>query len=173
MTAASSEESPRWAWFAHHQIQFVIGAIAVALLADLTDTDAISLLSSVLLVGFLIGQHAVRRHTGILCGRCLDNVPTDAAVQVKRRDWSLRLYHWELAHPLLVLVGVLAIIATDLVFGHGAISIYIVWPWFAVEAWSQRFHNRVAPWCPYCRGGGGGHHEHVPDPLPTGTKRST
>lgn len=155
MTAsASSEESPRWAWFAHHQITFVLAGIAVSATADLTGINGIAWVATGLLIAFLVGESAVTRHTGILCARCIDRVPTDASVQVVRRDWLLRIRHWVWAHSGRVGWAGLAVIVAASWFGHGHAIGYVVWPWLALEAYAQRFHNRVAPWCKYCRNDG-------------------
>lgn len=151
--AASSEESPQWAWFAHHQITFVLAALTAEIASDLTDLDALSWTATALLCAFVAGQFAVVRHTGILCRRCLDRIPTDASVQAERRDWLLRLRHWTWAHPIKIMLAVLVLISIDIAT-RTDVSPYVVWPWFALEAWAQRFHNQVAPWCKYCRNDG-------------------
>lgn len=179
MSTASASESPRWAWFAHHQMQFIIVAISVAVASDLIELlgfdiagRVLSVIGTACLIGFCVSLSAGRRHLGMLCARCLDSVPTDAAVQVRRRDWALRLRHWTWAHPWLTLTPILALFVVSLFVPTAWVAVYVLWPWFALDTWTQRFHNRVGPWCPYCRGGGGGSGETValPDPVPTGRK---
>lgn len=167
----SSEENPRWAWFAHHQLALVIAAISIVIVGDLLGNPLINLSGSALMCAFLIGSVATTKHTGILCGRCIDKIPTDGAVLVKRRDWALRLRHQLVARPWVPFAIIMALIVVDMLLVEGAaVSTYIIWPWFALDAWTVRFHGRVAPWCPYCRNDGWGDHAHSPDPQPTGTK---
>ena len=172
MSAISSEESPFWAFFAHHQMWFISGAIGIGTLGIVIDDKGTRALATGLLVLFIAGQLAVQNHTGILCSRCLERAPTNAAVLAKRRDWMLRLFHWEQAHPFKIMLALLVMVALDIwLLSPSSVMPFTVWPWFALSALALRFHNRVAPWCPYCKGGGGGHGAHTPDPVPSGTKR--
>lgn len=171
--SASGEESPFWAWLAHHQMPIIFGAIGLGTLGVVIDEPLSRAVAAGLMVMFMCSQSAVIRHTGILCGRCLERVPTNAAVLVKRRDWALRLYHWQGRRALLILGLIIAAVVVDWFVAPSGISwlSFTVWPWFALSAATIRFHNRVAPWCPHCKGWDDGDHAHAPDPMPTGTKK--
>jgi hypothetical protein len=168
----SGEDSPRWAWFAHHQIALVVVAIVIGAGAAITGNVIAEYVGSAFLLAFTVGTVATVRHTGIVCARCLDDLPTDAAVLVKRRDWVLRFHHWLMDHPVWTIGSLAAVIAVcHLLLPNGG-NVFIVWPLLGFQAWARRFHGRVAPWCPYCRGDDGGAPASTPRPVPTGTKQS-
>lgn len=177
MSTASAGESPRWAWFAHYQMQFVIGAIAVVVISDISKlldlaviANALGWVATFCLLVFCVANSAVNVHLGMLCSRCLDAIPVDGAVQVKRRDWALRARHWMWAHPWRAGLTLIALLVLSFFGPFAWIGHYVLWPFFAVDTWMTRFHRRVVPWCPYCRGGGGGGLVELPNPVPTGSK---
>jgi hypothetical protein len=116
------------------------------------------------------GMAASIRHFELLCTTCLDRVPDDAPVQVKRKDRALRFVHWSRRRIGLVGIGVLVtVIAADLVDALAWLAVPL-WALFVFDEWAVQFHARVVPWCPYCRGGGGGPREASPTPDPVGVK---
>ena len=168
--STAQEPRSRWAFFAHHMLTFVVIGITLYAVADLTGLTAIGLTASLFLVAFMVGEYAATRHTGLLCPRCIDAIPADGQVQAERRDWALRLTHWTMAYPGRTVLAVVAVWAADLATPGLAFSGYILWPWWGVQAWALQFHNRVIPWCPYCRDDDGGHEAATPTPDPAGAK---
>lgn len=179
-TASEPQEAASWqAWLVHHHFAFGVAAIAASTVGYITNAWAIDGLGVIAYLVFLTGLICSVRHTGLLCGYCLERIPTDAAVQAKRRDWALRMHHWVRAHNLAAVVAQLVVLVAAMVVRVALdmelfrlVTPLVLWPCLVTGAWAMRFHDRVAPWCPYCRGGGGGMGVESPSPVPTGTKTS-
>lgn len=179
-TASDPRDAGTWqAWLVHHHVAIGATSIAASIVSYITDAWAIDGLGAIGYLLFLIGVACTIRHTGLLCGHCLERIPTDAAVQAKRRDWALRMFHWVQVRYKAVVVALLAVLVAAMAVRSvldmepaRLVFPLVLWPAMVTEAWVLRFHDRVAPWCPYCRGGGGGMGVGSPSPVPTGSKTS-
>lgn len=175
-----------WTWIAHHQ-PAVIGLIGAFFLLDLLVSSWFTI--AIVATGALLGAVGVWHLRVRICERCADDVPLDGAAAAEKNRMSLWLVHristpldgflQHIAnHPILIAVASVAVVfALDWI---GALSIIVagirvVWlPLFVATILFLMYgmragqrHDSLQPWCPWCRSGGGGDDETVPEPRPT------
>jgi hypothetical protein len=108
------------------------------------------------------------QHREHLCERCAAATPLDPQKQVVRWKTLLRLTHvknlfWIWLGIIAVQVAVThAVPPGPLPYAVDAAVSFLI----GVLITAVWVHNRLQPWCPYCRWGKGGEHEEVPDPDP-------
>ena len=158
-------------WFGHNEPWLFAVIWAVSLFGNqfahyrvLTATIVVAL-ASALLLGVVV-------HERRLCERCAnpDLVEVlDPARAVERRRRMLRFYH---AHWLR-LISAFGLTAVVMLPGRGVLEILAMTAFCAlavVGALSQRIHNRLVPWCPWCGDDWrrDWDDEVAPQPVPTG-----
>ncbi|MGW7006583.1 hypothetical protein ACWGCW_28130 [Streptomyces sp. NPDC054933] len=110
--------------------------------------------------------------TGALCERC-GVVPDDVEERARRRRPLLAWEHamhgtrrrYRASHTLWY-----ALVGASLLVPHGAwsrVASTAALAWILAELWATRVHNRLGPWCPWCRGGGDDDTEAAPTPSPS------
>src|SRR5205814_4149611 len=94
-------------------------------------------------------------HNRRLCARCIAALPLDASAVADRYALRFRVAH--LFESKLFALGYLAVVlGSSLMYAH-PVGRYA---WAAVEASLMYLlvvyvtHQRLQPWCPYCRNGG-------------------
>lgn len=108
----------------------------------------------------------VIQHTRELCDKCLGDMPLDPDKAVKRNMRLLRLIH-HMKKPAIVL-GVIFIVSIALPKHWWEAHVLSDLLFVAITYWlfAVMRHNRLEPWCPWCRDDGDGDtFEEVPDPT--------
>lgn len=177
------DRSTRAGWLARtaHALPYVLVAYLVLCILIWTEmVDGTSGWLWVAIVPYLgvILISAAHRQLARLCLTCMQQVPADAPVRVRRYLSLLWLSHraagwW----PFLLIIAWLGLTsAAYYVTGWepgsaswlGApVDLFVV-----TTLWAEWKHHRYRPWCPYCRrwDDGGGMREPSPDPVGDGTK---
>ncbi|GAB3943739.1 hypothetical protein GCM10029976_066800 [Kribbella albertanoniae] len=166
-------------WIGHHAYRILLTAYA----AQLTDTAAdklvalpsglayrldLSWTTTVLYAGLALILHA----RGPLCERCIAEMSLDGSARAEQYRRNLTTVHRIRARPLGCLVITASAIALVILARHtGLISKQVKTLLFATPAmWiflSLSRHSRLQPWCPQCRGDGGGrYHRAATGPKP-------
>jgi hypothetical protein len=111
-------------------------------------------LAAVLVVAFFMGT-SIRSHNRRLCERCIASLPLDAPTVASRYARRFRVAHL-FENKLFALCYLIVLVASSLLYGNpiGRFG-------WAVAAASLVYllsvyvtHQRLQPWCPYCRNGG-------------------
>ena len=171
--AFSYAMSDGYARAGHWASQFLIGAILAAIalrLNPISPTDPLALLLPLMLMVIVLASWLrMREHDRRLCERCMSSLPlspSDSAVRYRRRLTTVHLA----AKKSLVAAYIAALIGSA--FLPGALGL---WIWATIQSsliylvLSSTTHRRLQPWCPSCRGDGGGDHRVSPDPVPHGS----
>lgn len=121
-------------------------------------------------------------HDARHCGLCQAATPPNGAESATRRDRTLRLVHAVRAHQIWAVGYVLSVVVTVLVVANVFdLSSYVVARMLdltlmipaAASMLMFNTHDRLRPWCPYCRRRGGWEWwppEAAPDPDPGGRR---
>jgi hypothetical protein len=98
----------------------------------------------------------------LFCSRHLADTPDDPAAAVAAKDRQLRAFHWYMLNMRRCSVFVLAVLAVLLVAvyfgaprGTGSVGCLALFSLLTVGSMISSTHNRLGPWCPYCRHRGG------------------
>ena len=154
----------RLAWLAMHRI---VGhyapwllAVLVGSLIALTVVPYVSglatwyVLAAMLVVALFLGI-TILAHNRRLCERCIASMPLDASTVAGRFGLRFRVAH--LFESKLLAVAYLAVVVgSSFLYAH-PVGRY---GWAVVEAslvyllFVYVTHQRLQPWCPYCRSGG-------------------
>jgi hypothetical protein len=111
-------------------------------------------LAAMLVVALVLGI-SLFAHNRKLCERCIASMPLDAATVAVRYAMRFRVAH--LFENKLLALGYLVLVAGSSLFYTHPVGKY---GWAAVEAsliyllFVYITHQRLQPWCPYCKGGG-------------------
>lgn len=122
------------------------------------------------LVACAIGAFLSKAHEeGALCEKC-GELPEDVESKARRRRPLLAWEHvtrgtWR-RHQVNEAVCWALVIVSALAPSWGPALATAAFAWIVVGLWATRVHNRLAPWCPWCRHGGGGDDEAAPTPDP-------
>lgn len=126
---------------------------------------------------FLAGQlagalHAMPRQ-GTWCERCALDYPRNGPALAMKHLRSLAMMHsgkYMLFHALFIILGLVAVFVWHSEPAAAAIYGVSAFDWRA-----RAIHQRLIPWCPWCRRNNGNDddHEQVPDPDPSMTKETT
>jgi hypothetical protein len=153
----------RWRHRAHAALPFLYPVLALLVWAR--PGTVFNILAT---AGFLAVLAADLWHQRELCERCIAAVPLDAAATAGRRRHLLRLIH----HPRPYAGAYAALLLLRLALPGGSAAAHAVsstaYAAVAYLAVAQIQHNRLQPWCPWCRRGNGGDDDPEPDPGPTG-----
>lgn len=147
-------------------VAMVLNLLALALLPRKGPGSLFGVGMSMMLYGAV---YLALRHAATLCEKCVEEVeiPIDAAEQAARNRWRFTVLHRSgFALPLTALGAMLLPYWLPLV---GDVVVQAVFDAVLVSGMLlAKYHSSYQPWCPYCRGGGGGHDEDevVPDPSP-------
>lgn len=121
-------------------------------------------------------------HDGRLCLRCAQTVPVNGPAVAERRDRALRAVHHirrRLPWYVAAFFAALAARVVSAVFvewpraAGGVFLLAVVVAPVSVTILLSTRHDRIQPWCPYCRWGGGddGPEEFAPDGPDDGRHR--
>lgn len=171
-------------------IVIILGALWTLAFSEARDSLLYQSVDAILMtVLFVPLACELSAHYGKECALCIEaSVPLNPGAQVEREDWMLRLAHrfmgWHIHHirlrgRIIPIPGSLAAVLAGLALLSVAKSVFdlgdstVAWlnlfglaiP-MAVTLWAVYRHDRLQLWCPYCRRGGGGEDEQVPDSTP-------
>jgi hypothetical protein len=158
----------------------VAGAVMDALMPRDSLPAAVFAVVVVLTLLVLVFTEALG-HRGMLCDLCAAATPLDGGVLAERRRWMLRLAHFPNAGTptqamfrlaLFAMAATAINLVTSVVLSlppsvTDIIRIATLTAPFALVMWASHRHNRLRPWCPYCRWDGGGDAEIAPAPDPS------
>jgi hypothetical protein len=111
-------------------------------------------LAAMLVVALVLGI-SILAHNRRLCERCIASMPLDASTVAVRFALRFRVAH--LFESKLIALGYLAVVAGSSFFYTHPVGRY---GWAVVEAsliyllFVYVTHQRLQPWCPYCKTGG-------------------
>jgi hypothetical protein len=108
------------------------------------------------------------KHAQELCEKCAATTPNDPEQAVEKDGWWLRVLHWNSEHlGLTVMLLGVAIGVEWTTDGPLSAGLHImVDVYFGIIVMAQLKHRVLSPWCPWCRWGGGGDDDVVPEPAP-------
>jgi Na+/melibiose symporter-like transporter len=163
----------RWGHFAPELLIGAIGAVIVLGLHPIAGPLALG--ASFGLVSFvLVSWLLMRRHDRSLCEHCVADMPlnpSELAARYNRRFWMSHAG----AEPRFVLPYLAVLIGSNFATGtYGRFAWAIVQSSMIYLILAYSTHRRLQPWCPWCRGGGGGWDDHdpaTPDPVPDGRRQ--
>ncbi|RJL21123.1 hypothetical protein [Bailinhaonella thermotolerans] len=131
-----------------------------------------------MLVSMVAGLGAEQVHARRYCDWCTRALPLDTQAQIARNRYALRTWH-RLPRSGRLLAGLTALWAASLAvaFGgraagvpvevSGRIALGMLVGPIAVLGLVSQIHQRLRPWCPWCRRGGGGEEPGEPEPGPS------
>ena len=142
----------------HHASELLVASIGGAVILGLRPLPgAFGLTVPIALFGFVIASWLLMRaHDRRLCEACMSAMPLDAAAQAtkfKRRFWTAHTGSEPryLVPYLVLLIGSNFVTSTPGRIFWAAMQLSMIYLILA-----QSTHRRLQPWCPWCRGGGGG-----------------
>lgn len=144
--------------------------IALLICADITHHFVDSLLTRIVAVTLLLVTATAMvgeiHHERRLCPACAEAFPLNPAEQANgKRKTALRAFHLVADRGRWFIYS--AQITTVVVSFWVWWAFSAMWFVFLMLAWGGYWHRMLGPWCPFCRGGGGGGpHECAPDPVP-------
>jgi hypothetical protein len=157
----------RWGHFA--PVLLSASILAVILLGLHPLGGALMLTAPLALLLFVLGSWLLMRgHDRRLCEHCAASMPLNPAAlaaRYRRRFW--------LAHagsqPRYLIPYLAVLLGSNFAAGPaGRVAWAIIQSSMIYLIMSHSAHRRLQPWCPWCRGDGGGEHESIsPDPMPT------
>jgi hypothetical protein len=162
-------------WAGHYSIRVMIPAVALIVFYNAAgrpggDNGVFSwVVSGVWILWFATVILDFSYHEERLCERCIAATPLDPQKAVTRWDRFLRLYHHMRVVKILTFAIIVWFFAGPWVGGHHwwAYAINVVaFLLIGVTFTMTHTHRRLYPWCPYCKWGGRGEPEVVPDPDP-------
>lgn len=156
----------RWGHYAPTLLSASI--CAVVLLRLRPPTGALALTAPFVLVAFVLTSWLfMRQHDRRLCELCVSAMPLDMSAQAARYQRRLWLVHRG-SDPRYVIGYLVVLIGSNFLPGTGG---QLIWALvqctmiYLIAAYTA--HRRLQPWCPWCRGdGGGGEYEDAPPPAP-------
>lgn len=155
----------RWG---HHAPQLLCGCIAVAIGLGLSPRGAtgLSLLLALALIAVVLVTWALkRRHDRRLCEACAASMPLNPTLMAGRYRRRLFLAHQGTNRYCLGLYLTVLIGSNFLTSQPGRYVWAVVQASMIYLVLSDTSHRRLQPWCPWCRGGGGGlEYEQAPEP---------
>lgn len=170
-------------WLGHYSseiLDLTLVNVAVALVLD-GFSPRLSAVWSALVGGPLVTAAVLAMmsqltiHRRRLCWRELHEAPlTDPQGAVDRNHNNLHRYHhgfWHLAALLMVPYMLVAIWVLDepyqgVEWVHLAVFVGVSMPIGLFHTWLHRIHDRLQPWCPFCRRDGDDDGFLVPEPDP-------
>lgn len=176
MTAAAAGGRSRihdrlMAWGAHHDLR-LLGVMWVAfIISYLTPATWLALammylgLGAQLLATVGVINHA--RHG--MCERCIAEWPLNASEIAERRAWVFGLTHRPRYALGVFFAGYGLMVGLPFLLGKpwGSILGWTVWTLsLLTSSYARRWHERLMPWCPYCRRRGWGRGDRVEAPPP-------
>lgn len=179
-SAAGRPEGKRWgAWGAHHEIALVWIMIAVGILFEINTLILNSghspfafplVLAEVVIYDLMIiTMLKARGHLSRICVECIAQMPLNGQeLAIKKRE-RLRLFHIMLINSksgIIINIGVI-LLMTGTFFLSEFVFNLIFFTYIVGNMYLNAVHRPLLPFCPWCRGGGGGPHEHVPNPDPS------
>lgn len=114
---------------------------------------------------------AAEMHKRRICPACARFTPLDTDAAVRDKGWALRLTHRRQRRAaryvpaVLLVVCVVATMRAPLVV---PLLLGLILALHAVTDYAQTWHQRLYPWCPYCRHGRG-RDDDDPHPIPEPT----
>lgn len=173
MSNAASAPREWWPWLGHNAWRLEFGFVALWII--FLFVPSYPLIAPLSLCGYVALIMAERRHDRHLCERCIASWPMDPEAEVTKHGWRLRFIHRFLdlgvVRLVLIAMGVFMIILTGIIllprWPSVALSV-LVYGMCAGLTVLLHTHKRLQPWCPQCRGrGGGGHFESDPVTPPS------
>lgn len=162
-------------WAGHYSIRIMIPAVFLLVAFTVAgrpggDNGVLSwIVTAVWLAWYVTIMFDFHYHEARLCERCIAATPLDPQKAVNRWDRLLRVYHSKKVLIGMTISVVAWFFTAPWVAGHhwwgNAISLVALLV-IAVILTTSHVHRRLYPWCPYCRWGGRGDAEVVPDPDP-------
>lgn len=126
----------------------------------------VAYLTGIMYLGIGILEHRAR-----LCEPCIADWPLNGSELAVKRRANLATFHWMSDGIIRFYVVVMAsIVAASLAKNAGLINETVEAAIFAGPLFwlflSMARHSQLEPWCPKCRGGGGGGRIVMPEPDP-------
>jgi len=154
---------------AGHYAPWLLGALVAGLTALTLVPDALAVVPwpvlAALLVGALYLGLSILAHNRGLCERCIASLPLDAARVADRYALRFRVAHlFDRRAFAVCYLG--ALLVSSLLSGHplGRYGWAVAESSLVYLLMVYVTHQRLQPWCPYCRGGG---EEQVTPTTPT------
>lgn len=171
-SAAAAGREPnrvvKWlAWLSHYDLHAIVGVIPIALIALVLPVNS-SVQAWIVALPVLVMMFAISGrgfHEMIWpCDHCSARFPLNAPEQAQRRQATLRRYH-KVRQTLIILGIALAVaiggprLLVSAVFNGDKAATdpwtillpLSVYPVLAYYAWERHVHDRLQPWCPWCR----------------------
>lgn len=181
MTAGTSEPGP-WTWrlapLRHYVIPYLLVSFAYQVfgtifLADSALWNALGWIPTVAVVPILFAMFAHMRIPA--CSRCLAEMPLDGSEQAERHaTWLWFSHRWGLVLGSYAAIFVVSV-APSWIFGRSTATAVMLCG--SGLGWLPMFrafglHDRLRPWCPWCRRGRDDDDETAPapQPVPVGVK---
>ncbi|WP_375501888.1 hypothetical protein [uncultured Jatrophihabitans sp.] len=153
----------------HHASELLIASIGAAVILGLRPLPgAFGVTVPVALFGFVIASWLLMRaHDRRLCEACMSAMPLDAAKQATKytkRFWTAHTG----SEPRFLIPYLVVLLGSN--FAAGTVG-RIFWAAMQLSMvyliLAQSTHRRLQPWCPWCKGGGGGEDvDETPPVLP-------
>lgn len=165
----SARLAERWGHCAPQAL--MVSIVAAILLRLRPPADATAALgASVALISFVLASWLLmRRHDRGLCEHCMAAMPlnpSEQAVRYRRRLWLLHTG----AERRFVIPYLVVLIGSNFAPGpSGQLFWALMQTSMIYLILSYSTHRRLQPWCPWCRGDGGGEDAEepaTPDPVP-------
>ncbi len=142
-----------------HYAPWLPGAIVLVLIGLTLAPETSPILTWYVLVLVLasavVVAGALVRHNRGLCDRCIASVPLDASATASRYGTRFRVAHM-FENKAFAISYLAIVVSTSLLYFH-PVGKYV---WASAQATLGYLlvvyvtHQRLAPWCPYCRNGG-------------------
>jgi hypothetical protein len=151
----------------HHATGLLVASIAGAIVLGLHPLSGIlEFTVPAALFAFVIASWLMmRNHDRRLCEPCMAAMPlnpSQQAVKYKRRFWMAHAG----SEPRFLIPYVAVLVGSNFFTGTiGRIAWAVIQMSMVYLILSQSSHRRLQPWCPWCRGGGGGEEVDVTPPV--------
>jgi hypothetical protein len=172
-------------WSGHYVLQIIAVCLVLSVIAGVAadlgvltgwPAEASDLVTFVPMVYAALNRNFHERNA-VLCNRHFHETPDDPAEAVRQARWALRMTH-KINRPWLVVpLVIVALLVQDLLKRvlHqpalvSSLPVGVAFIGMSGMCWVGSVHERLQPWCPFCRRGGGGEDRTVVPTDPTGSR---
>lgn len=164
-------------WLGHNAIAIYAVALIISAASEIMKNVTLLKFASAVSLGFgvIATVLLLAYHDRKLCHACMKEIPfLNPQAEVDKHIRKLRFAHRYVLQRVILLSAVGLSLAEPIAMGFGFKNVIVslltlasIFAAMVIVGYVTRLHNRLQPWCPFCRNHGHGDHDHPEPPDPT------